>query len=228
MRSAHAGEWAPVATGITYKLFNLQADRHSVALHAFQIDPRQVQIRPVFPGRNQYASKMRDDAGALIVSNANFFDPAGHPLGLVRISGHSLQHTKDISWWSVLCLQNDRARIVHSSRYVEGSCLHALQAGPRLVVANTIPKLKTESSRKTAIGIQPSGKFILVVTEREIPILDLAHLFATPERDGGLGCPEALNLDGGSSTQISVRAPHLRLDVAGLVRFPVGLGVFAK
>lgn len=227
-RPTRAEEWHTIDTGIAYKKFSLRSQKNQVVLHALRIDPRQTQIHPVFPGRNQYAEKMRQEAEALVLSNANFFDTSGGPLGLIRINGQTLKPLRAVSWWSVLCIKANRASIVHASQYTDAACTHALQAGPRLVIANSIPKLKSESSRKTAVGIQPGGQLVLVVTEGEIPITELAQFFARPEKSGGLGCPEALNLDGGSSTQLSVKTASLRFEVNGLSRFPVGLGVFAR
>lgn len=225
---AHAGEWQKIAPGLSYQKISVKPERDPVTVHALKIDPRKIQIKPVFPPSSQNADKMRESSGALAVINANFFDTAGKTLGLVRVNGQTLHPEKKISWWSMLCISAGHTRIVHNTQYNDTACQHAIQAGPRLVVANSIPKLKTESSRKSAVGIQPNGQIVLVASEGEIPIIFLAELFAMPESKGGLGCPEALNFDGGSSTQLSVKAGALTLNVHGLVRVPVGLGLFAK
>jgi hypothetical protein len=44
---------------------------------------------------------------------------------------------------------------------------------------------------------------------------DLARFLAAAVAGGGLGCTDALNLDGGPSTQLSARAGEFSLDVGG-------------
>jgi uncharacterized protein YigE (DUF2233 family) len=81
----------------------------------------------------------------------------------------------------------------------------AIQAGPRLVVNGKVPKLKSEISQKTAIGINRKGEVILLTTLYPFSVNELAKLMAKPESKGGLGCRYALNLDGGSSSQLYAR-----------------------
>jgi uncharacterized protein YigE (DUF2233 family) len=217
-----------VASGLSYKNFVLGGPEDDTVLHAFKIDPRKLTLRPLYGKKKASVQRMREVAEALAVVNANFFDINDKPLGLVVADGRELNPKKNISWWSIFCIKEDKATILHGSHYQEGSCTQAVQAGPRLVVAGTIPNLKSETSRKTAVGVNIRGEVILTVSEGLVPIKTLAELYQRPATQGGLGCPNALNLDGGGSSQIDVKTDSFSLNVPGLSLVRVGLGVFHK
>lgn len=228
IRTAVAADWKTLAPGIAYKNFIMGDAKDQTVLHALKLNPAKVLIRPLYGKKKDSVHKMREMAGALVVTNANFFDVDDKPLGLVLADGRELNPQKDISWWSIFCIKDDKAVILHGSHYQDGRCTQAVQAGPRLVIAGTLPKLKSETSRKTAIGVNLKGEVILTVSEGLVPIKTLAELYQRPAAQGGLGCPNALNLDGGSSSQLDIKVGNFGLEVPGLVPVRVGLGVFAR
>jgi len=94
------------------------------------------------------------------------------------------------------------------------------------VVNGRTPRLKEEISPKSAVGIDKDGNLILIATEGSVEINKLAKLLAKPEKQGGAGLSQALNLDGGSSTQFYFKSGDRELSIPGLAKVPVGLGVF--
>ena len=68
---------------------------------------------------------------------------------------------------------------------------------------------------------------VLLVTE-PVGAPSLAGWLSRPARRGGLGCHDALNLDGGPSTQASLRAGDTRLEVLGGWPVPTGLVVVPR
>jgi len=223
-----ASNWQQLEKGLSYQLVTAPSGKF-FRLHAFKINPKLFNIRPLLP-----ESKKRDTihqltqaSGALLGINANFFDPDGKILGLVVDKGKVVHPFKKISWWSLFYMKRSRPYIIHSSKFRSAKNMTvAFQAGPRLVINGVLPKLKQEISAKTAVGINSRGELILTVTRDAVDIQELAKLMALSEQKGGLGCSHALNLDGGSSSQLYVEVGDFKLDLPSFMTIPVGLGVF--
>lgn len=221
--------WQKIDRGLYYQKIELQKKSGvPYAIHTFQISPRYYQPKPILSEKPVSIRNLVEKSGAVLGVNANFFDPAGKPLGLIISDGKIVNPKKDISWWGVFSMEKGRPHIVHSSDWKKNSADMAVQAGPRLVVAGRVPALKDESSQKTALGINRKGDIILVVTYYPLSIKELAKLMALPESKGGLDCVYALNLDGGSSTQLYAKTNQFELKVPSFVGVPVGLGFFKK
>lgn len=135
--------------------------------------------------------------------NGGFFSL--HPtrsLGLLVDRGTQLNPLRRADW-GVLYVAGRRAALVHTRDYrAPRGVEFAIQCGPRLVIDGVVPKLKPQRARRTALGIQGSRRLVLAVSQAPLDISELARLFAATESAGGFGCRQALNLDGGSSTQI--------------------------
>lgn len=226
--STNAFAWQKLETGLFYQKTEVVSAGNPVVIHAIKVDPENFTVRPIFNKQVQFAKTHAEQQNALLAINANFFDPQGQALGLVKQNNVVLNPKKDVSWWSVLCIHKSTAKIIHQAKYTEAQCEHAVEAGPRLVVDGTIPALKDENSYKTAVGINTSGDIIMIATADPIPIKELAQIFTQPESKNGFDCPNVLNLDGGSSTQMYVKTNSFELNVPSLIKFPAGLGVFRK
>lgn len=224
---AHA-TWTDVSVGMSYQKIKLPFDDKTVTLHAVKVNPRLVTVKPILIGRPMTAKKMLVKSGAALVVNANFFDVNNQTLGLVVVDRVTKNPFKKISWWGVLCVNQSIVTILKGSDYRDGTCEQAVQVGPRLVVNGVPSVLKEESTRKTAVGINGKGELVFVVTEERLPIRKLATLFTSPESQGGLGCANALNFDGGSSSEMAVKINTFTLNVESFINFPVGFGVFEK
>jgi uncharacterized protein YigE (DUF2233 family) len=94
----------------------------------------------------------------------------------------------------------------------------AIQCGPRLVIDGYIPDFYPEISARSGIGIDPSGRIVLAVTEQgELTLRQFALALKA------FGCVDALNLDGGPSTQLFLKAGKTLLDVPGGYGVPTAL-----
>ena len=78
-----------------------------------------------------------------------------------------------------------------------------MQCGPRLVVNGKTTDLKSQWGRRTGVGIEASGKVIIAVSDGELSFDDWANIWASKN---GLNCRDALNMDGGGSTQMWVNS----------------------
>ena len=106
--------------------------------------------------------------------------------------------------WGVFWIKNGRAHIVHTRDFSSKiRPEEALQCGPRLVVAGRTTQLKPQSSRRSGVGIDARGRVVLAMADDWLSLRDWAQVWSQSD---GLGCRDALNLDGGPSTQIAFRA----------------------
>lgn len=202
-------------------------------LHLLRVDLKKFSIKPI-DGRNLgkasfTVKEMAQKKGAIAVINANFFDPDKKPLGLILLDGKIKNAFHPTSWWASFLIKGSKAKItkVFSPAKVKGY-QQGIQAGPRLIVNGRPPKLKKEASPKSAIGIDSQGRVLLIATSRPMEIGTLANLLARPKKKGGLGLTQALNLDGGSSTQFFLKTGDTEVYLPGMTKIPVGLGIFSK
>jgi len=220
--------WKSVGKGLFYTEAKQEfKEQQTIILSVLKIDLKHNTIKPILSPDTKTVRQMLKETKALAVINANFFDIDNKPLGLIFRDHKTLQKKKNISWWSVFCVQKKRASILHTQNYFPGFCEQAIQAGPRLVVNGSVPKLKPQNSRASAVGINTEGYVFFVLANRPISIERFADFFQRPEAEGGLATPWALNLDGGSSSQISIQTEKFNLHLPSLISVPVGLGVFA-
>lgn len=219
-------QWQALAPGLDYTTLDLNPG----TLHAFKIDLAQNRLGLISPQESSTVKEMGIEAHALVTTNAGFFTPAGTPLGLRINEGKILFPLKNISWWGIFYLQNNMPVIRSFSNFKLSNTIDfALQAGPRLLINKSIPHLKEGADNRTAIGYNAANKVILIVTEgAQLTTPDLAKILAKPEKNGGLGCLYALNLDGGSSSQVYAKVGDFTLDVPNYRAVADGLAVFAK
>lgn len=125
---------------------------------------------------------------------------------------------KDTSWWGVFIIRDTKPQIVAKTNYhFSNEIDFALQAGPRLIVDGDIPKLKESVNERSALGITRSGKVLIVVTQNaEISLQDLAEIMRKSEQDDGLNAVQALNLDGGSSSQLYAQIGDFYLNIPSI------------
>jgi uncharacterized protein YigE (DUF2233 family) len=175
-------------------------------------------------------SRLREETeGAIAVVNGGFFDPRGRPLGLVLADGQVRNPVRDADW-GVFWVAGTTAGVVHTQQWRTAhppGVRQALQAGPRLVVAGRALSLKAQSARRTVVCVRRPTEVVLLVSER-VDARALAEWLATEAKRGGLGCWHALNLDGGPSTQLSLRAGEVSVEVEGGWGVPNGLAVVAR
>ena len=88
-----------------------------------------------------------------------------------------------------------------------------VQGIPRLVVGGKIQPLKPQLAERTAVCAKDS--VVVLVVSTKVETTAFARFLADPPDQGGLGCRDALNLDGGPSTQLVVKLPALSLSVPG-------------
>lgn len=215
--SAIADTWRELTPGIEYLDLGSTLLTPWSHVHVFRIDLKKNQLDLVMANflSQQHASvdEFAHYSKALLTINGGFFDHNHRPLGL-RI-GNQQQYSplKRISWWGVFYIKDQKPYLSGLRNYKSNEDIDfAVQSGPRLLVHGRIPALKPGRAERSALGISPDGRVIILVTENApMTTTALAELFRSPP----LNCKEALNLDGGSSSQLYADIGSLKLNVHG-------------
>ncbi len=218
-KNTHAAAgWEKLSPGIEYRDLSPNPLTPWAHIHVFRIDLHKQKLDLVTASdlSRPHASveEIATHSNALIAINGGFFDTEYHPLGL-RV-GHHHRYTalKSISWWGVFYTIRKKPYLARASQYKEKirNVDFAIQSGPRLLVNGKIPQLKPGIAERTALGITQNNQVILLVTEHAaMSTTALAELM----KNFPLYCEEALNLDGGSSSQIYANVGSLHLNTRG-------------
>ena len=213
-----AGSWRTIAPGIEYQDLGASLLTPWSHIHVFRIDLNQNQFKLITADNlskshasiNEFARYSK----ALLTINGGFFDHKYRPLGL-RISQKKQKNPlKRISWWGIFYTKNQKAylsslRHFHKDRQID----FALQSGPRLLVDGKVSSLKPGVAERSALGITENEKVIVLATDNNpMTTTALANLM----KSNPLNCLNALNLDGGSSTQLNANTDAFQLRVHGL------------
>ncbi len=215
---APALRFTEVADGVEYaRLHHPKSAQDRVEGHAFRIDLERAGLRVLAAGGPTVRREVSTIARSLkdvVAINGSFFDEKNRAMGVVVDQGRTLSRRR-IKSWSALVVEQRRARIVQGSELVLDDPAHlVLQGQPRLVKGGRVAKLKPQVARRTAVCAE--GRYVtFVVASKPVDATALARFLARPEGRGGLACEDALNLDGGPSTQLFARLGDLSVTVPG-------------
>ncbi|WP_133135459.1 phosphodiester glycosidase family protein [Legionella rowbothamii] len=213
--SYSAGNWHQLSPGIEYQDLAGGLLAPWSHIYAFRIDLNKNKLAIVSAKslslKNASADQFAEHSQALLSINGGFFDHQFNPLGL-RINNYRQENPlKRISWWGVFYVKNNKAYISSLNRFRQDDEISfAMQSGPRLLIKGKIPSLKPGEADRSALGITAKGKVIILVsTNATMSTNKLAHLLKAPP----LSCVDAINLDGGSSSQLYAHIGSFQLNV---------------
>ncbi|OGV48046.1 MAG: hypothetical protein A3F46_00540 [Legionellales bacterium RIFCSPHIGHO2_12_FULL_42_9] len=225
-----ANNWRPLAPGIDYNDLVTTHFTPWSHIHTFRINLQENTLSlTTAKETHQNFAKAEDYAQfshAFIAINGGFFDKNYRPLGL-RIRNHQqLSPLKLISWWGIFYTKAGHAYLSNAKRFKQSELIDfAIQSGPRLLINGRIPSLRKGLAERSALGITQDGQVILLVTEHAaMSTTHLAHLMKAPP----LNCINALNLDGGSSSQLYAKINSFRLNVHGFSNVSDGITVHPR
>ncbi|MCU0668519.1 MAG: phosphodiester glycosidase family protein [Myxococcota bacterium] len=221
VRGAEPGpSWTSLGRGVEH----LALASGSIQGHAFRFRPAEVEMRVVPAAEGHARVAAIAPAQDAIATNASFFDEAGKTMGLAVDRGRSLGGRR-ISRWAAFVVDGASARIVAGATLedVLGHDL-VLQGLPRLVVGGAVPRLKPQRAERTAVCVE-DARVVLVVTTSRVDATEFARFLAGAPDAGGLGCRDALNFDGGSSTQLAAHWGTFEATIDGAWGVPNALVV---
>lgn len=221
--SAHA--WKKIGGGVSYAKLG--------AIHAFEIDPKKFRLSIATAKetgvKNSTARELAKKTKAILAINGGFFSIENKSIGLLIRQGDVLNPLHPTTWWAVFYLSDKKPSIVLPSAFQKSADVEvAVQAGPRLVVNGKMPSLKPSVARRSGIGIKNDGRIVIAASETELSIEEFAQTFQRSEEEGGLDCVNALNLDGGGSTQIYFNWKGFELDQPGTSLITNAVTVFPR
>ncbi len=210
--------WKKLQEGWEYKTIG--------SIHLFRIDPQKCRLdlllatdfeQAALPSKNY-----REKSGAALVINGGFFDDAFRSLGLLVRRGETVNPIRPVEW-GVFQMRPTGPSVIHRKEWSGEGVETALQVGPRLVIDGKIPSFKpeTETHRRSAIGTTSDGQLVIGVSSAPVPMAEWAEAWKKET-------PYALNLDGGGSSQISVKLKNFSLELPGTTGIPNALAVFPK
>jgi uncharacterized protein YigE (DUF2233 family) len=227
-------QWKVLQPGLAYAVIPIEAANSEGELHAFRFDLQDYRLRLILARDiDRKAASVRQLArsqNALLAINGGFFTPDRQLLGLRIQDSVEVSPLKKTSWWGVFYIKNNKPHIVAQRQYRGNQHIElAVQSGPRLVINGRIPSLKPGLADRSVICIDQQQRVILAATQQApISTTELAEILRKPTRENGLDCQNALNLDGGHSTQLFADIDKFRLSIAGFSAITDALVVMPK
>lgn len=232
--------WRQLAEGVSLTEYNLGEETGVLPskVYILRSRPAAISLRAVSVNKEAKGQLRIKDAvarsGALAGINASFFDPDYLALGVVIIDGkpvRPLQQGGSLLTGVFAIKGNGEPIIVHRSAFSGKNVSHAVQSGPRLISKGAPLRIRNQHviSRRSGVAITSSGDLLLYATQSRIPGASLQQI-TEMLLDPRLDVQEALNLDGGRSSQLYVSARGElteAIDIFGGHDVPVGLLLFA-
>lgn len=209
--------FSTIAPGIAHAAFEARpADTEPFSGHAFKIDLDVAELRLIPAGDPPLRRSVEQIVApypAVVAANASFFDTEGRAMGLAVDEGRVMVPSNRRAW-GALVIDGKQARIMLGAD-IRDPLDHRLivQGIPRLLVGGQVQPLKPQIAERTAVCA--AGSIVVLVVSTKVDATAFARFLADPPDRGGLGCWDALNLDGGPSTQLMVKLPALALSLPG-------------
>lgn len=217
--------WVTVAPGAAYWI--REAGGGQARLAAVRLDPQRYrfEVADLTHGQHQprTARALAQERGAVAAINGGYFDDKWQPLGALVHAGKQTNPPFRSSG-GYFYVREGRPALRATSRGLPEGVTEALQCHPRLVSGGqVVPGLQAGEHLRSAVGVTAAGAVVLAVTCRgELSLHDWARALKA------LGCHEALNLDGGPSSQLYFRAGEKELDLPGVYAVPSAIVVVGR
>ena len=228
---AKEGAWKPIETGLNARQIEASSGGKKLHLHLLRVDTRRFEFRALRPLSEKIDSvaSMVKRSGAVAGINGSFFFENLEPMGLLISEGIQSHSLRKVDWGVFSLTHSGRAALVHTREWKkQEEIAFAIQTGPRLVVDQQPLTFRDNYARRSALCILAPTTVMVVGTSNAVRMRDLAVFLSKPKKDGGLGCIQALNLDGGSSTHFVMPRGAEEMGIHGFDRVPVGIGIFPR
>jgi hypothetical protein len=225
-----AVDWVSLRDGIDYRAIECLGDEDDLDVHVVRVSLEDWDLNTSVGGGSTARGIARRKDSPFVI-NANFFDKAGDPLGVIVSSGEIVRAPRDSEWQSIfLITEKGNPYIIMPGKWssYRDVAWMAVQAGPRLVInGHTNTKLKNNyAAERVGVCIQwdKDVLFFAMPQDRKLHIKEMAKVARRGEIDGGLACKDAMLFDGGHSVNLLVEGDDDRLSIEG---DPVPVFVYA-
>ena len=234
------GAWKSVQKGVEFRQITLERTEpgYTIDLKLFRFDTQWFVPRVLRAAQYQLkaASAMTfvERSGAVAAINANYFDTDGKPLAFLKAGGQAINPrvSRSSLYTNIFGVKDQRPFISHRDDFLSEQADEAMQSGPLLLLRGApqaVTGLPLRASRRALIGIDKEHRTVIAVTDNLIGGLywaELQEIFSA--RQWQVQTPDLLNLDGGGSAQLYIKAGKFEEFVAGTVEVPVAIGFFTK
>jgi hypothetical protein len=161
-----------------------------------------------FGWRRNTVAALGGASRAAVAINANFFDEQGRPLGLVISRGILSQkvHLGGGTLSGIIQSGLGGVKILSRPDFNPAGVSDAIQAGPRLLSSGVkVRGIRGSStlSKRSGLCVDRQGRLVMFVVSSGLLGVSLEQLQDELQRPG-IDCLDALNLDGGGSSQLWV------------------------
>ena len=224
-------EWETLVPGLQWAELPLKHAPNPIGFSAFllRVDPAQHTLRlgSLKAFHRGSVEEIATENGMNIAINAGYFSEEG-PVGLLKMKGKA-QGTRN-RWAAHLLLSPSDVRILNQKNVDTSSAYEAMQGFPAIMSGGRtygymrhggrgFDVLKVE--RRSAICVGEDGWMFWLATDTVASGLSLNELASLL---GGLGCRDAMGLDGGTSTGFYLSLPGRAEAISNLKPVPVVLG----
>jgi uncharacterized protein YigE (DUF2233 family) len=235
-----AGGWKVIQKGIEFRKMSLERSEpsHSVELKLLRFDTRLIVPRVLrsaqFQLKGANAKTFVEKSGALAAINGSYFDTDGKPLAFLKIANQAINGriAKNALYTGVFSVKDQQPSIARRDDFLAEQADEGLQSGPLLLfhgTLQTITGVPSRASRRALIGIDAEQRLIIAVADSLLGGLhwpELQEIFsATPWQ---IQVADLLNLDGGGSAQLYIKAGKFEEMIAGTSEVPVAIGFFNR
>lgn len=235
-----AGVWKTIQPGMEFRKITLERAEpvSTVELKLLRFDPQIVVARVLTAAQMQAktanAKTFALRSGALAAINANYFDENSRPLAYLKSAEKEINRTvsKHMLYTGVFGVINAAPAVLHRDQFITAQASEAVQSGPLLLNHGASVEVLAglgRLARRSVIGIDKQSRVLVGVADAVVGGLSFAELqdlFSNGKWQ--LNAVDLLNLDGGGSAQLYVKAGKFEEWLPGTAEVPVAIGFFAK
>lgn len=166
--------------------------------------------------------------------NGGYFDSDDKPMGFQRDSRRVISgETRTAGLFGgVFVIGPHGPELMAREDFSPAPAIFALQCGPRLIYKGEFIKgiHADPPTRRTGMGVDRKGRIFLYATGvgARYTFAQTQAFLTGPSAKGGLDAWGVLNLDGGSSTQMSVQTRKMTQEIPSWASVPIAVGVFPR
>ena len=235
-----SGDWRSIQKGVEFRKMSLQRSEpsHSIDLKLLRFDTHWIAPRVLRSAQFQLKAAnvktFAEKSGAIATINANYFDTDGKPLAYLKVGSRPINSrlAKMPLYTGVFSVKDQQPVISHRDEFVPEQADEGLQSGPLLLLHGTaqpVTGTPNRASRRALIGMDQQQRLIVAATDNLLGGLhwsELQEIFSAAPWQ--IQLTDLLNLDGGGSAQLYVKAGNFVELVAGTSEVPVAIGFFNR
>ncbi|MEI6222546.1 MAG: phosphodiester glycosidase family protein [bacterium] len=216
-------EWKAITSTIAIKELPItQNSKRIDVVVVVKLSPEQAEISILQDTQKPlFVDEWREQSGAQVVINGNYFQENYHTAGFLKTNGNVFGEIRS-PYDGIFLVANGKAEV----RYLKEKPVKntaTIEFGitnfPMLIAngKNLLSGKATEQQRRTAIAQTSEGMLLLIVTKRmSLTLAGLTDFLVHSD----LSITNALNLDGGASTGLSIKTTDFDYNIPSFDQVP--------